>query len=134
MSQRPRFRLLLLRWRIMWRHRPKPVRKITLLLARWRWESILSIGALGVLKIHEYAVALTCVAVSLIAITAKVYHWAGLPSKGWTATLKTGATSGILLIGLFLFIVVWHEKGAAEWSTVPDTIGLHWHGPNPPIP
>ena len=76
----------------------------------WRWDAILSVGALGMMKLGEYGVATALLVVAGIAAVSKLSQW-----EGYKLLRRAGY---VLVVAAFMLVslVINKNRGSAPWS------------------
>jgi hypothetical protein len=85
--------------------------------AKWQFPVLLSAGALGVLRVSEYALSIFFLFLSALAAVSRLFHWdgSGAPPK-WKLPLKWFGTIVIFTsLALCIYIVI-AEKADKDWS------------------
>jgi hypothetical protein len=118
-SWKVRMRVGRIKLRLMWRDAIKPfLTTLKMLLKKYAWLGFFA-GAVAMVQINEYAIALFLLLLSAIALSVHIYDWKGFPERHiLTGVFKTVGflfVITLLILWIALFVKI---KGSKAWSNL----------------
>ena len=90
---------------------------------RWKWDAILSVGALGMVKLGEYRVAVALLIVAAFAASSKLSQWEGLKEfSGPTKLIRRGGYLLVVVALVLMTLVINKNRGNAPWSNFSSPV------------
>lgn len=86
---------------------------------KWRRDALLSVGALSMIRLGEYAVGVICLVVAGIAAISKIQHWVGISDLAApTKAIKIAGYVGVAGLVVGVALVSNRVRADSPWSNL----------------
>lgn len=110
---------------VRWRYMRKRLGEVGLAVwlwigKKWRWDAILSVGAFSLIRMGEYLIGVSLLAVAALAAISKISQWSPADPKIGAAVIKKLGYAAVVACFIILVTITNNVRGDSPWSNWND--------------